>query len=281
MWSRVGKFSIGKDDFFELLSDLVNRQKATELNMSNLSIRKIYSTISAMNADVSEPLGSDGEPILEGQLVAVSSSSEIYRYNDEDWELLGTIGDLGMYYTQSEIDVITGSLEQSADASMAATVLVSNSAHNYRGHAEPNTEPVNTLINDVFIANKDGDYSHFSLAGVKMGQILKYTSQGWVILDTNLQGVIVLSQALASRLTKMSDDTLQFNGFVYPNSSLYKGIEPPDPSVSSYAYIAVEDGDYDDFSLTNVKAGDLIRPNNGVWAVNVHYSSDDLRKYII
>lgn len=283
MWSRVGKFSIGKDDFFELLSDLVNRQQATELNMSNLSIRKIYASVSAMNADVADPIGTDGEPILEGQLVAVSSSSEIYRYNIDSWELLGTIGDLGMYYTQSEIDVITNSIEQSAEASMAAVALLAKSDYNYRGYAEPTTDPGETsLIKDVFIARKDGDYVNFGISNVKKGQLLVKAGTEWIVSLADVVTSILFSEALGRKIVKMHSSSLNFAGFVFPNTSnAYKSIGLPDPSISQNAYITTEDGDYHDFGLTDVNAGEIIRPHNNAWEVYSSYTIEDLRNYII
>jgi hypothetical protein len=62
---------------------------------------------------------------------------------------------------------------------------------------------------------------------------------------------------------------------------MYKGFTPPPPSVSNNAYIAIEDGDFDDFGLTGVSAGDLICPSNNGWAINPYYSKENLRIYII
>ena len=70
-------------------------------NQGNISIRKIYSSIAAMNADAAAPVDSNGIAILSGQLVAVSNDSDpaemgrVYRwYNGESWEYAGKIGDL-------------------------------------------------------------------------------------------------------------------------------------------------------------------------------------------
>lgn len=96
--SRNGKNSIGKTDLFGLLTDMVKRQQSTELNMSNLSLRKIYASVAAMNADVAAPLGDDGEKILKGQLVVISAvgadMGKVYRYSGTAWDYSGQIGDL-------------------------------------------------------------------------------------------------------------------------------------------------------------------------------------------
>lgn len=98
--SRNGKNSIGKNDMFGLLTDMVKRQQSTELNMSNVSIRKIYASIAAMNADVINPIGDDNDKIRYGQLVAIENenslddSGKLYRYSVSAWEYVGKIGDL-------------------------------------------------------------------------------------------------------------------------------------------------------------------------------------------
>ena len=110
MSSRTGKFSIGKADLFNLWKDIVNRQQTTELNMSNLAIRKVYLSIAAMNADAAAPLGDDGEKILKGQLVAINNTSDplemgkVYRYSGTAWENVGKIGEMGQKADKSELE---------------------------------------------------------------------------------------------------------------------------------------------------------------------------------
>lgn len=109
--SRNGKNSIGKTDLFGLLTDMVKRQQSTELNMSNLSIRKIYASVAAMNADVAAPVGDDGEKVLKGQVVVISEvgadMGKVFRYSGTAWEYIGTIGDLSQKVDKSDVEIKT------------------------------------------------------------------------------------------------------------------------------------------------------------------------------
>lgn len=114
--SRNGKNSIGKNDLFGLMTDMVKRQQSTELNMSNLSLRKIYASVAAMNADVAAPVGDDGEKVLKGQLVVISAAGadmgKVYRYSGSAWEYVGQIGDLSQKADETTLEnsiaLITG-----------------------------------------------------------------------------------------------------------------------------------------------------------------------------
>lgn len=99
---RNGKNSISKADVFGVMTEMVNRQQSAELTMSNLTIRKIYASVAAMNADAAAPVGDDGENIRRGQLVAIQNAADatemgkVYRYTVSAWEYVCKIGDVSI-----------------------------------------------------------------------------------------------------------------------------------------------------------------------------------------
>lgn len=63
-----------------LASDTLTYISMLEQNLQALGIRKTYATEADMNADTA-PMGDNGMPIRFGQLVLVSESNAIYKYN--------------------------------------------------------------------------------------------------------------------------------------------------------------------------------------------------------
>lgn len=151
MISRVGKFSIGKTDLFGLLRDMVNRQQAIELNMSNLSIRKIYASVAAMNADVAAPVGDNNENILKGQLVCIDNESDatemgkVYRYAWTSWEYAGKIGDLSG--KQDKAVALISDNQRIKQYDSALTVV---------GYADTTTATPASVLNAVYIPKENG-----------------------------------------------------------------------------------------------------------------------------
>lgn len=106
---RNGKNSISKADVFGVMTEMVNRQQSAELTMSNLTIRKIYASVAAMNADAAAPVGDDVEKIRKGQLVAIQNAVDatemgnVYRYTGSAWEYVSKIGDVSTKAEKSDI----------------------------------------------------------------------------------------------------------------------------------------------------------------------------------
>lgn len=72
--------SITPEEVGGLAQDTLTYISMLEQNLQALGIRKTYATESAMNADTA-PVGDNGMPIRFGQLVLVSESNAIYKYN--------------------------------------------------------------------------------------------------------------------------------------------------------------------------------------------------------
>ena len=194
MGSRIGKNSIGKGDFFGLLTDMVKRQQSTELNMSNLSLRKIYASVAAMNADVVAPIGDDGEKVLKGQLVVISAvgadMGKVYRYSENVWEYVGQIGDLSGKANNTDVVNILGdfsNLQYSARTSLRLTYDAASKKLKVVGSTTTgNTEIVVIKYNGLEYAIKGASGTEFSMAGIVSG----HTQIGFlttVATPTNVQ----------------------------------------------------------------------------------------------
>lgn len=77
-------------------------------NLSNLSIRKGYTTKALMVADTS-PVGTDGQPILQGQLVAVTgdattTNNGVWFRSGTSWQQLFSLPDLSNYIPESNFN---------------------------------------------------------------------------------------------------------------------------------------------------------------------------------
>ena len=97
--------SISPEDTFGLQRDTIDYLADMERNSKSIGIRKTYPSVAAMLADGEEPIGSNGKPLLFGQLVAIcdvnnSSNAEngfIYAYqnnSDNPWLLVGNINNV-------------------------------------------------------------------------------------------------------------------------------------------------------------------------------------------
>ena len=111
--------SISPEDTFGLQRDTIDYLADMERNSKSIGIRKTYPSVAAMLADGEEPIGSNGKPLLFGQLVAIcdvnnSSNAEngfIYAYqnnNDNPWLLVGNINNVN----EAEAELIAETIMQ-------------------------------------------------------------------------------------------------------------------------------------------------------------------------
>ena len=83
-----------------------------EQNLDGLGIRKVYISVSAMNADTT-PIGTNGKALRLGQLVTIYNASaptaqgtgNVYAYQKPGWLLVGNIG--GIYELKAQIEAET------------------------------------------------------------------------------------------------------------------------------------------------------------------------------
>lgn len=99
---RKGRGSISADETFSLLMELAEKTKAVDINAGSLTIRRVYVSVAAMNADKNPGDQETNKPLKFGQLVCVCNSNDItqsdngkiYRYNKPGWEFLRQVGDM-------------------------------------------------------------------------------------------------------------------------------------------------------------------------------------------
>lgn len=117
--SRKGRGSISADETFSLLMELAEKTKAVDINAGSLTVRRVYISVAAMNAD-SNPVDQEtGKPLKFGQLVCVCNAGDltqadngkIYRYNKPGWELLRQVGDMVQFAKTEDIDVKIAQIE--------------------------------------------------------------------------------------------------------------------------------------------------------------------------
>lgn len=100
--SRKGRGSISADETFSLLMELAEKTKAVDINAGSLTVRRLYTSVAAMNSDKNPVDQETGKPLKFGQLVCVCNSNDltqadngkIYRYNKLGWEFLRQVGDM-------------------------------------------------------------------------------------------------------------------------------------------------------------------------------------------
>ena len=98
-----------------------------EQNLDGLGIRKVYISVSAMNADTT-PIGTNGKALRLGQLVTIYNASaptaqgtgNVYAYQKPGWLLVGNIG--GIYELKAQIEAET-SAREIADTNLEAAFL--------------------------------------------------------------------------------------------------------------------------------------------------------------
>jgi hypothetical protein len=185
---RAGKNSISKTDVFGVMTEMVNRQQAAELNMSNLTIRKIYASVAAMNADVAAPIGDDGEKIRPGQLVSIQNEADstemgkVYRYTGSAWEYVCKIGDLSQKADKSAVEKIFKTLDSSQISNRY------NVTGYYTTSGTVSTDPYNrhTPLFKIGIGQKI-DYSLYGPTGVALiaafDKDLAYVSANSLLAD--------------------------------------------------------------------------------------------------
>jgi len=92
------------DGTLELLSEF---QKVS----GNIGVRKVYTTISAMNTDSTAPVGADGIPLKFSQVVSIYNpldlnsvdNGKMYAFRNPGWEIVGNIGNTNQLLTSELI----------------------------------------------------------------------------------------------------------------------------------------------------------------------------------
>lgn len=118
--SRKGRGSISADETFSLLMELAEKTKAVDINAGSLTIRRVYTTVAAMNADKNPVDQETGKPLKFGQLACVCNSNDlaqtdngkIYRYNKPGWEFLRQVGDMVQFAKTEEVSNKIAQIEQ-------------------------------------------------------------------------------------------------------------------------------------------------------------------------
>lgn len=109
--SRKGRGSISADETFSLLMELAEKTKAVDINAGSLTVRRIYTSVAAMNADKNPIDQETNKPLKFGQLACVCNSNDltqvdngkIYRYNKPGWEFLRQVGDMVQFAKTEEV----------------------------------------------------------------------------------------------------------------------------------------------------------------------------------
>lgn len=110
--SRKGRGSISADETFSLLMELAEKTKAVDINAGSLTVRRLYASVAAMNADKNPVDQETGKPLKFGQLVCVCNSNDpalsdngkIYRYNKPGWMFLRQVGDMVQFAKREEVN---------------------------------------------------------------------------------------------------------------------------------------------------------------------------------
>jgi len=96
--------SISPEDTFGLQSDVLEYIADMERNLEGLGIRKVYTSVAAMEADSQNPIGTNGKALRMGQLAIIcnvdnpsmveNGSIYAYRKNEKTWMLIGNINNI-------------------------------------------------------------------------------------------------------------------------------------------------------------------------------------------
>jgi len=117
--NKTQMLSISPEDTFGLQRDILDYLADLERNSKSIGIRKTYPSVAAMLADGDEPIGSNGKPLLFGQLVAICDVNDrsnaengfIYAYqnrNENPWLLVGNINNIN----EAEAELIADTIMQ-------------------------------------------------------------------------------------------------------------------------------------------------------------------------
>ncbi len=103
--NKTQMLSISPEDVFGLQRDTLDYLADFERGNKSIGIRKVYPSISAMQADSESPIGSNGKPLLFGQLAIICDTTNptmaengfiyAYQHNSENpWLLVGNINNV-------------------------------------------------------------------------------------------------------------------------------------------------------------------------------------------
>lgn len=110
--SRKGRGSISADETFSLLMELAGKTRAVDINAGSLTVRRVYASVAAMNADRNPMDQETGKALKFGQLACVCNPNDlaspdngkIYRYNKPGWEFLRQVGDMAQFARTEEVN---------------------------------------------------------------------------------------------------------------------------------------------------------------------------------
>nr|DAS20563.1 MAG TPA: hypothetical protein [Caudoviricetes sp.] len=108
--------SVSPVEVGNLIDDTLNLIDEYNKNVVGLGIRKIYSSITSMQADRISPVGNDGKPIRFGQLVSVydinnpesEENGGVYAFQNPGWKLATTTAvNVVSSFGESEVEAIS------------------------------------------------------------------------------------------------------------------------------------------------------------------------------
>lgn len=213
--SRKGRGSISADETFSLLMELAEKTKAVDINAGSLTIRHMYTSVAAMNADNNPVDQETNKPLKFGQLVCVCNSNDItqsdngkiYRYNKPGWEFLRQVGDMVQFAKKEDIDDKIVQVEQNAvysslSAGMINLPLLPLMDNHYYDSTNGNISTSSNYICSVkFLIIAGTTLKSTSITGtpIKLRRILRWREDGTFIDST--------TQDAASSIT-VADNTI-------------------------------------------------------------------------
>ncbi len=204
-----------------------------EENMTNLGIRKTYPSYAAMQADVANPIGDDGQAIRGGELVMVvnledSSKDGVYRYkivnSTKSWEYASGIG-------------IVGELNAKADIRLTDNRYVIYTDNS--GNRIPLGYIPDTIINEIFTVTR----TRITITSYTVGAI---TKSGAVSTDANYKRTSVVS---AGGMLSIRQGFRHFYSGTIDNSQ-YAGVAYFDANLAFIGYECGEVKTYDNYELS-------------------------------
>ena len=108
--ARTGKGSVSIKETFDIINNLLLKTQNVDMNQGNLSVRRVYTSESAMLADNVNPTDyKSGKKLKYGQLVLLitSSGSSIYMFQDPGYVHVKDLGDLTAYATSNDVELQT------------------------------------------------------------------------------------------------------------------------------------------------------------------------------
>ena len=224
--------SIDPERVGSIMSDTLKYLNEFQLQSGSMGLDKIYTSISAMNADTSPVSDLTGKPLKAGQLAVIVAGSasedngKVYRFDNPGWTYVSTIGNLNIVQE-------TGDSETAVMSQKAVTNLIEelkNAGYVFAGIATPETNPGTPDQNVFYLATEPGIYSNFN--GIEVGYneaiILHWNNSTWTKEESGFATTTQVEAVIGSSSTEVefvSKPGYYWNGYSYVEFASFNSTE--------------------------------------------------------